>query len=191
VKLHASNWPDTFVSISSAKESWPSLIIALVSGAYGELHALAWNSYFPTSIERLLWRASSFTILSSGIIWGLLSATKCYVETTNRIEWSTSLGRNMRHRRLLVQVLVASLETSWNLANAPSWDLPKPYPLWRSCWRNQPYRCELPPKALLWAMVVVFVTARTYILVEVAISLRSQPERVYQTPEWPNWTTHL
>jgi hypothetical protein len=191
VKLRVSNWPETFFSGSGAKESWPSLIIAVVSGAYGGLHALAWYSHFPTTIEQILWRASSFIILGSGVIWGLLSANRCYVVTTHREEWLTSLDRSMRRQRLLVQFLVATLETFWKLANAPSWDLLRPHPSWNSFWRYPYYRWELPSKAFLWAMVIVFVTARAYIIVEAVISLRSLPESAYTTPEWPNWIPHL
>ncbi|KAI9697786.1 MAG: hypothetical protein M1836_004462 [Candelina mexicana] len=35
------------------------LVIVLVSSSYGGIHLAAWNSFFPTRVERLLWQISS------------------------------------------------------------------------------------------------------------------------------------
>ena len=42
-----------------------------------------------------------------------------------------------------------------------------------------------------WALVVIVVSARAYIVVEAFLSLRSLPAEMYQTLEWPNWVPHL
>jgi len=36
---------------------------------YGGIHAAAWNEYFPTNLERLLWRFSSNFVGCSGVLW--------------------------------------------------------------------------------------------------------------------------
>jgi hypothetical protein len=42
------------------------------SMGYGAVHATAWHDFFPTRIERTLWRFSSIYILSSGALWVFL-----------------------------------------------------------------------------------------------------------------------
>ena len=47
---------------------------------YGMVHFLAWNEQFPTPLERLLWRVSSFVITCSGLIEVFLSFSGEWVE---------------------------------------------------------------------------------------------------------------
>ena len=49
---------------------WISMITASVVSPilYGLVHFLAWNDNFPTPLERLLWRASSFVVTFSGLV---------------------------------------------------------------------------------------------------------------------------
>ena len=44
-----------------------------VSMAYGCMHAAAWDSYFPSRTESLMWRGSSVVIAGSGLIWILIN----------------------------------------------------------------------------------------------------------------------
>ena len=41
--------------------------LALVSAAYGGLHVSAWNSYFPTWEERIVWRISAIAVVVGGM----------------------------------------------------------------------------------------------------------------------------
>lgn len=45
------------------------MIVWSASVLYGGMHLAAWNSFFPTPVERLLWRLSALCIASSGILW--------------------------------------------------------------------------------------------------------------------------
>ncbi len=42
------------------------------SMGYGAVHAAAWNDFFPTRLEQMLWRSSSVYISCSGALWVLL-----------------------------------------------------------------------------------------------------------------------
>ena len=44
------------------------ILFCLCALAYGGVHASAWNDYFPTSVERLLWRISAITVATLGIV---------------------------------------------------------------------------------------------------------------------------
>ncbi|MCJ1301592.1 hypothetical protein MMC08_004393 [Hypocenomyce scalaris] len=45
------------------------MTVWLASMIYGGLHAMAWNEYFPSESEKLMWRFSSIYIASSGLLW--------------------------------------------------------------------------------------------------------------------------
>ena len=44
-----------------------ALVLAFVSAAYGGLHASAWNNFFPTWHECLMWRISALAVVAAGI----------------------------------------------------------------------------------------------------------------------------
>ena len=44
-----------------------ALVLAIVSAAYGGLHASAWNNFFPTWHECLMWRISALAVVAAGI----------------------------------------------------------------------------------------------------------------------------
>lgn len=44
----------------------PQIVLLFVTIAYGGLHAAAWKDYFPSVIERWMWRVSSLIIATSG-----------------------------------------------------------------------------------------------------------------------------
>ena len=49
------------------------MILWSASMAYGGIHIAAWNSFFPTPVERLLWRCSALCIAASGLVWILIN----------------------------------------------------------------------------------------------------------------------
>ena len=51
--------------------------MAICPIVYGVVHFLAWNDHFPTPLERLLWRVSSFVVTRPGLVgisvlWSLM-----------------------------------------------------------------------------------------------------------------------
>lgn len=48
------------------------LVLALASGLFGGLHCIAWNFYFPTSIEMIFWRTAAVTAALSPVV-GLIT----------------------------------------------------------------------------------------------------------------------
>ena len=59
-------------------EFFTSMSIAISPILYGLIHFLAWSDQFPTPLERLLWRVSSFVVTCSGLIevFTILSGTR-------------------------------------------------------------------------------------------------------------------
>jgi len=57
------------LSNKSPNEGTASLPASIISPIlYGLAHFLAWNDHFPTPLERLLWRTSSFVVTFSGLV---------------------------------------------------------------------------------------------------------------------------
>jgi len=51
-----------------------TLVLAFVSAVYGGLHASAWNDFFPTWQECLIWRIASVVIAVTGIAVSFICA---------------------------------------------------------------------------------------------------------------------
>ena len=49
------------------------MVLWSASMVYGGVHATAWNGYFPSRTEAILWRASSVCIAGSGLTWILIN----------------------------------------------------------------------------------------------------------------------
>ena len=49
------------------------MVLWSASMVYGGVHATAWNGYFPSRSEAILWRASSVCIAGSGLTWILIN----------------------------------------------------------------------------------------------------------------------
>ena len=62
--LRMSNWPN-FIGTMQV------IVVGLVGTLYGGLHAAAWNGFFPTHRECIIWRFSALTIAVSGCIFAL------------------------------------------------------------------------------------------------------------------------
>ncbi|KAH0545380.1 hypothetical protein FGG08_000521 [Glutinoglossum americanum] len=141
------------------------LIIALgaASAGYGGLHAAAWHEYFPTSVERMLWKISSLSIASSGFVLGTLSAIVNEYKSGGRFKMviryclrpssiQDIFKFSPKHTRRAIVYLVT---------------------------------------ALLSICVVAYSCARIFLVLEAFISLRRPPVAAYETPQWPQYFLHL
>ena len=77
------------------------MILWSASMAYGGIHAAAWDVYFPTKTEQLLWRGSSLFIASSGLLWiliNMLARSSKFIKTywiqvaSLRAHWTSLVG---------------------------------------------------------------------------------------------------
>ena len=112
---------------------WGLFILAVLSFLYGGVHALSWNSHFPSYVEQMLWRASAITIAGGGFgVWLL--------------------------------VYTSGKET------------------------NQFYFIFY---VLLWFCPVAYGFARSFIVIEAFISVRSLPVGTYNTTSWSDLLPHI
>ncbi|KAK0105190.1 hypothetical protein ONS95_004414 [Cadophora gregata] len=72
VVRRARNWPSDFL-LPGLKGETMGMTLWLATMIYGGVHIAAWNEYFPTETERLLWHLSSVYITRSGLLWLLMN----------------------------------------------------------------------------------------------------------------------
>ena len=60
--------PGNFSNYAHRANFFVSITVAISPIVYGLVHFLAWSDNFPTPLERLLWRVSSFVVTSSGLM---------------------------------------------------------------------------------------------------------------------------
>lgn len=71
------SWIMSMMFYSEDTETWPILMLSALAGAvFGSIHCTAWSFDFPLSIERLLWRVASLTIV--GVCACIISGVPLY-----------------------------------------------------------------------------------------------------------------
>ncbi|KAK0649662.1 hypothetical protein B0T16DRAFT_492250 [Cercophora newfieldiana] len=73
VRTSIPNWPNRDL-LPHNQECTPMLFFSLCVIFYGGIHMAAWNDYFPSNNERLLWRIAAMYVAASGIFWLALRA---------------------------------------------------------------------------------------------------------------------
>ncbi|KAF2174901.1 hypothetical protein K469DRAFT_724937 [Zopfia rhizophila CBS 207.26] len=108
--------------------------LSFAAAAYGALHIAAWNEYFPTQAERILWIASSMAIGSSGIFLWLYFLARQSIESldtfANRLRTNkilSFLGRGiltlfiLARVYLVVEAFVSLRRVPKSVYQTPEW----------------------------------------------------------------------
>ncbi|KAI9881138.1 MAG: hypothetical protein M1830_008296 [Pleopsidium flavum] len=171
-----------FLELSgSVNAAWLGL-----TAIYSSIFIVAWNNNFPTPTERLLWRASSVTVMGTlisywvitefGLFWyPALRQRLAHIITERRNPEHSPRTRSLTGQSRLVQK--ASLVTACIRNNSVS---------------NDP-TLTLPLKAILpiYMVAVFYCHARAYIFLEDIIELRSLPLSAYTNVSWSALFPHL
>lgn len=116
----------------------PHILLSFLNIFYGAAHASAWNSHFPTLLERWMWRISCFVLLLPAIV------------TT-------------------IKLITQKMPNKWHVD----------------------YYMSKAVQILLHPVLLVYFSARIYVVVESFISLRNLPEGSYDTVDlslyWPHF----
>ena len=141
-----------------------SLILLIAATClYGALHIAAWNSHFTTNSEEWLWRTSAALIGASGFAVAVwFSLLPVFSELSSKY-----------------------LKDPFKVTEKWYFDALQVYAI-----------IVLSIPALLAAVVAVllllcYVAARAFIVVEAFICLRSQPPSAYVVSSWASWFPHL
>ncbi|CAG8148001.1 unnamed protein product [Penicillium nalgiovense] len=160
-------------------------VMAIVNGG---MHALAWNTHFPTAIERNLWRAAAIgTGLLPCILAWELWVTGTFVYGARRL-----FEERMNESKVHWLWKLASM--IWGIAKegatrsdicAPEKHKRKPWPAWTPMW----VRYLLPLVGL--TALLVYAACVAYLAVESFASTRSLPKGGFATVEWTDFFPHV
>jgi hypothetical protein len=156
----------------------------LISFAYVSLFVLAWNFDFPTKIERTLWRIASLIQPGSVIVFWAISefGFNTYPKLRTKFEQIFSVSQHQhpddggpKNKSTITKKFQHIAATLRN---------------------NSPHKdpaVDVPLKAILPIYVLGFVYchARTFLLLEDIIELRSLPASAYLTVNWSAFIPHI
>ncbi|KAJ0413035.1 hypothetical protein BJY00DRAFT_320201 [Aspergillus carlsbadensis] len=161
---------------TAIRTNWLRALMIIIAIGNGGLHALAWNSHFPTHTERLLWRIScvlvgSIPSIELFAIWSLsieLSLVRAILKMA--IHDGDDTGKVFSHE---LRKLAMEAEGSF------SW--PRHVPRW--------------VRLLIgWAiifLILVYCLCILYLSVESFLSVRSLRKGSYATVEWADFIPHF
>ncbi|KAH8144524.1 uncharacterized protein LAJ45_11464 [Morchella importuna] len=181
-------------------------LVVLVGG----LHLLAWNVYFPSAIESLLWKACSFgMILFPSIVVFIASFTR-YERDLFPILWRITF-KPPTHRGLLGYgigkihgICTKHARKSAGLPQKPSkldpeeppesgpGEPPQPKPsLSRLVYYGLLVLMHYALVYLCLLSLLCYALSTTFIVVESYISMRDPPPGAFKTPRWSDYWPHL
>ncbi|KAH6612889.1 hypothetical protein B0J18DRAFT_494695 [Chaetomium sp. MPI-SDFR-AT-0129] len=164
------------------------LLTALMAVVNGCLHATAWTSHFPTTVERTLWRAACLSVgigpmVICVIVWGRDLECRVLQFLYRLATRDVKTAKHFANEAVEVWALVArpsNVETSAGNGNSVR-GLPAAWPTW--------FR-HLVVLALL-ALGWIYTMSMMYFVVEAFISLRSIQASAYQTVDWTQYWPHF
>ena len=166
---------DNFPPLSFNAQCYCGILMILYSGIF----LSAWDFYFPTTIERALWRTASVITLAFTLPcgFGLMYLDYIYF---GRSDYSRREPGCLPDR----------------LCKAMKWRVPPPKAradVMKQHLSEDAWRAYLPGPALAYcvAMSAFYCLARTYTLAEDFISLRRLPTSVYETVPWTQYLPQI
>jgi hypothetical protein len=74
-------------SLASLRTLFVILSFSIIGGLFGAIHCLAWNSVFPTQVERIVWRVAALVVTAiPGIIFTVYAFTSISLEIRDTIK---------------------------------------------------------------------------------------------------------
>lgn len=143
--------------------------------AYAALHLIGWDFEFPTRSEQLLWRIASMTVTLTTFVWWVL-------------ETVAARHRFGRWEKYFIWLGIKSTSTQINdLEKAPEHLDP-----------DDAFELEQKQsKPMLWweavlslPIVVAYIAARLYLIIEVGLSLRALPLGAFRAVEMSQFLPH-
>lgn len=141
---------------------------------FSALYLIAWNSHFPTAVEKLLWRIASVNTLAYALIGAPLSAY--FQKTMFRADLRQAKAQAMLDHKPEPKRWIGRLASKL-----------------RNIDPEQDPQLEIPLRALIPVsfLCCIYCVGRGIILTEDLIGLRSLPESAFQTISWSRYIPHF
>ena len=140
----------------------PGKMEVLVSLIYPGLYLLGWYTSFPTQVEQFLWQICSFVMVAATVVYWIC---EIYQDGHRLSRWQRWRLRLFPKHTLQPKSME---QRNKNMEVLPFWEA-----------------------AVLTPMVILYALARTYLLAEVFLSLRSLPREAFQAVSWANYIPHI
>ena len=142
-----------------------AVVLFSIITVYGALHFIGWNFSFPSRTEQILWRASCITIVATTHVF-LVCETYQDGHRLGRWElWYAKVFQ--RHSMKTGRVNTAEINRR-QAVFIPMWEV-----------------------ILMAPMTAMYTLARSYIVVEVFVSLRSLPLGAFDSVNWSKFVPHV
>lgn len=145
--------------------SFDAVVFFFVSMTYCSLHFVAWNFEFPTHIEHMLWRASSLTLASTALVFWICETYQDGVRLRRWERWYKSILPSRADRAYPQR---SSNEARKKPLFVPVWEI-----------------------VVMTPVTILYSLARSYIIIEIFLSQRSQPKGAFDTVEWTRFLPHF
>lgn len=142
--------------------------------AYSACHLFGWNFFFPTSGERVLWQVSSMVITVTTFLFWVF-------------ETVAARQRYGRWDKYLIFLRLKEPPTSIDAEKKVALDPMDAFEIEQKCAKPM-LKWEV---WLILPVILVYVAARSYMIVEVFVSLRTLPIGAYQTVQVVQMLPHL
>ena len=142
-----------------------AILLFIVILAYCCLHFIAWNFDFPTRVERILWRVGCITIVATTFIF---LACETYQDGHRLGRWQSWYLKMFPKN----PANIARVDTMEKRRREMEF-----VPFWEVC--------------IMLPVTAIYTLARTYIVVEVFVSLRSLPSGAFDSVEWSMYIPHF
>lgn len=104
---HVPNFPGfSFLGSVNVKRDVLKTVVAFAGAAYGGLHLPAWNDYFPTQLERVLWISCS---CATGLTDLVLASFFLVTNQLPRLEAAENRFRNSKKSRFFLEGVLVPL----------------------------------------------------------------------------------
>ena len=142
-----------------------SILLFIVILAYCCLHFIAWNFSFPTRVERILWRVGCITILATSFIF---LACEAYQDGHRLGRWQRWYLKIFPNNPVHIARVNTMEKKRREMEFIPFWEM-----------------------VIMSPVTFVYTLARAYIVAEVFVSLRSLPNRAFDSVNWSSYIPHF
>ena len=145
--------------------SLDSIFLFIVMQAYCCLHFIAWNFSFPTHVESILWRVACLAIVCTMFIF---LACETYQDGHRLGRWERWYVKLFPKKSGGLQRMDTLEKRRREREFIPLWEV-----------------------IIMSPVTVMYTLARTYIVVEVFVSLRSLPVGAFDSVQWSSFIPHF
>ncbi|MCJ1437410.1 hypothetical protein MMC27_006797 [Xylographa pallens] len=157
----ATNWPLTLIDLFKFPKKQQMIALFLSGFLYGGFHALAWDYYFISEVQRRLWQVSAITIMAAApfTAFGLRLTAKLHKRLVYTIE------RHFSHSH------------AYNAASVG--------------FKNLIFLTMRLLGISFYCAGSLYLAGRVYLVVESFVNVMNLPESVYQLPVWSAYFPHI